>query len=335
MFSKERTRWLALMAAVLVIGAAHFAVSVSTHEEHLFHVLFGGLYLLVVVAASVWFGLIGGVASAVAVSLVSVLHILLSWRGRPMEEADQYAMVVVYLLSGAVTGSLVERERRERSRHLEAERRAQRESVLQALAGLSNALGARDGYTEEHSERVARLAVELGRRRGLTVERLETLRLASLVHDVGKIGVRDDILLKPDRLSDEERALIERHPAVAARILRPIRGTEAIARIVLAHHECPDGTGYPAGLRGDQIPLEAGILRVADVYSALTDSRSYKPAIDRVDVMRWMRSAAGTKLDAESVAILEELVSDLAARGGSRREELLPVWRRRSPEAES
>jgi putative nucleotidyltransferase with HDIG domain len=249
-----------------------------------------------------------------------------------MENANQYATIGVYLTVGAVTGALVERQRRERARHLQAERRAHREAILQALASLSNALGARDGYTEEHSERVARLAVELGRRRGLTADRLELLRLASLVHDVGKIGVRDDILWKPDRLSPGERMMIERHPEVAARILRPIRGAEEIAEIVLCHHECPDGTGYPRGLRRDQIPLEARILRVADVFSALTDSRSYKPALNREDVIRSMRESSGTKLDAESVAILGVLVKEEASRTGSFHGELAPVARRRDPE---
>jgi putative nucleotidyltransferase with HDIG domain len=249
--------------------------------------------------------------------------------GQPMENANQYATIGVYLVVGAVTGTLVERGRRERARHREAQHRAHREALLQALASLSNALGARDGYTEEHSERVSRLAVELGRRRGLPDDRLELLRLAGLVHDVGKIGVRDDILLKPEQLSEEERRLIERHPSVAARILRPIRGAEEIARIVLAHHECPDGSGYPSGLSGDQVPLEARILRVADVYSALTDSRSYKPALGRAEVMEWMRSVSGTKLDAESFAILDKLVGEEKSRSDSLHGELARLGRRR------
>jgi putative nucleotidyltransferase with HDIG domain len=329
---QPRKRAIALAAFLVIVSAAHFVVSVGTHGEHVAHVALGGLFLIGIVAASLWFGFSGGVMASLAVSVTYLAHILTSWRGQPMENANQYATIGVYLMVGSVTGILVERQWRERARHLEAQRRAHREALLQALASLSNALGARDGYTEEHSERVARLAEEMGRRRGLGEERLDVLRLSSLVHDIGKIGVRDDILLKPDRLSSEERTLIERHPAVAARILRPIRGAEEIAEIVLSHHECPDGTGYPKGLTGNQIPLEARILRVADVFSALTDPRSYKPALDRDEVIRWMRGVSGTKLDAESVATLEDLVEEEASKTGSLHGELVPVGRRRKLE---
>lgn len=329
-FSDRRGRAASLVVLLLVVSLAHFLVSIETHREHVIHILFSGLYLIGIVASALWFGVRGGAAASVGVSVAYLLHILISWPGKPMENVNQYATIGVYLMVGFMTGILVERQRRERARRLDEERRAHREALLQAFASLSNALGEHDGYTEEHSERVARLAVELGRRRGLAEERLDLLRLASLVHDVGKIGVRDDILLKPDRLSAEERALIERHPSVAARILRPIRGAAEIAEIVLAHHECPDGTGYPKGLKGDQIPLEARILRVADVFSALTDSRSYKPALERDEVIRWMRSVSGTKLDAESLAALEDLLKEQASRTGSLHGELVPVGRRRS-----
>ncbi len=321
-----------LIAFLLLVSLAHFVVSIGTHRDHIIHIAFSGLYLIGIIASSLWFGFAGGMMAAFAVSLAYLAHILVSWRGQPMENANQYATIGVYLMVGFVTGILVDRQRRERARHVEAERRAHREALLQALASLSNALGARDGYTEEHSERVARLAVELGRRHGLTEESLDLLRLSGLVHDVGKIGVRDDILLKPDRLSVDERGLIERHPEVAARILRPIRGAAEIAEIVLSHHECPDGTGYPRGLAGNQIPLEARILRVADVFSALTDSRSYKPALTRDEVIRWMRSVRGTKLDAESVAALEDLLKEQAPKTGALHGELVPVGRRRSVE---
>lgn len=327
----SRMRALALSAAALIITIVHFLVPVSPHPDHVVHVIFGGLYVLVIVAAAIWFGLAGATVASVAAAIIYLVHIRTSWRGQPMENANQYAMIGVYLLVGALTGTLVHIQRKERERHRQAQQRANRNALLQALASLSNALGARDGYTEEHSERVARLAVELGRRLGLDEERLDTLRLAGLVHDVGKIGVRDDILLKPDRLSAEERRLIERHPEVAARILRPIRGVDRIAEIVLAHHECPDGSGYPRGLRGEEILTEARVLRVADVFSALTDSRSYKPALGRDDVLRWMHEAAGTKLDAEAVAALEGLVAEQVSKAAAIHGELAPVGRFAQP----
>jgi putative nucleotidyltransferase with HDIG domain len=301
-----RARAIFLGVAILLFGAMHFAIGVGAHRLHVIHVVFGGLYLLPIVAGALWFGLPGGITSSSAAAAIYLVHVLVSWPNQPMENVNQFAMIGVYLLVGAVAGNLVRRERR-----------AQREVVLQGIASLSNALGFRDEYTREHSERVSRLAVEIGRRRGLSGERLEALRLAALMHDVGKIGVRDDILLKPDQLTAEERTRIERHAALAAEILLPIHGAGKIADIVLSHHECPDGSGYPRGLKGDQIPLEARILRVADVYSALTDARAYKPAARREDAMERILSMSGSKLDMESV---EALVSMLGGARASRPE---------------
>lgn len=288
-----------LVVSVLVLGIAHFAIGTGTHPAHVVHVVLGGLYLLPIIAGALWFGLGGGVAVSLAVSHVYLAHVLLSWSNRPMENVNQYTTIGVYLLVGAVSGFLVERERR-----------AHREVVIEGIASLSNALGSRDEYTRGHSERVARLAVRIGRRRGLSGRKLEVLRLASLMHDVGKIGIPDDILLKPGELTPEERARIERHPALAAEILRPILGAREIAEIVLSHHECPDGSGYPRGLAGDQIPLEARILRVADVFAALKDSRVYKPAMATAEVMKRLEDLAGPKLDTKSVELLGQLVRE-------------------------
>ena len=251
-----------------------------------------------------------------AVAAVYLDHVLVSWPNQPMENVNQLAMIGVYLLVGAVAGRLVERERR-----------AQREVVLQGIASLSNALGFRDEYTREHCEHVSRLAVEIGKRRGLSGEKLEALRLAALMHDVGKIGVRDDILLKPDHLTPEERARIERHPALAAEILRPIHGAGTIADIVLAHHECPDGSGYPRGLSGNQIPIEARILRVADVFSALTDARAYKPPMRGEDALQHMLSMGADKLDLESVGALRSLLDESMPAGRRAGRGVSGMWR--------
>ncbi len=305
----SRFRAAVLALALGVITAAHLTVSVGTHRQHLVHVLFRGLYLLPIVAGALWFRLRGALLCAAASAAAYAAHAAISWRDQPMENANQAAMIGVFLFVGAAAGLLAEREERERARRLQVERRAQRAAVIQGIAGLSNALGFRDEYTRAHSERVAHLAVETGRRLGLGAERLELLRLAALMHDVGKIGVRDDILFKPDELTPEERAKIERHPALAAEILRPIQGAERIAEIVLCHHECPDGSGYPRGLEGDEIPLEARILRTADVFSALTDARPYKEGMEPDRALDWMQSLARTKLDEESVRALREVVS--------------------------
>lgn len=307
---RHDVRILLLAASAILLSAAHFAVGTGTHPLHVMHVVLEGLYLIPIIAAAVWYGIRGGAAAAIGIAALFYIHIRVSWPDQPMENVNQYAMMAVYLLLGFVCGFLVDVEKRERARRLETERRAEREAILQAITTLANALHVRDEYTEAHSQRVARLAVAIGRRRRLSPDRLELLRLAALVHDIGKIGIRDDILFKSEQLSPAERAAMHRHPVLAAEIVRPIHGGERIAQIVLAHHECPDGSGYPNGLRGDQIPLEALMLSAADVFSALTDERPYKSALSREQALAVMASMAGTKLDDESVRVLGELLAD-------------------------
>ena len=307
---RQKRRVVVLIAlSVAVITLAHFVLGRATHPRHVIHIILGGTYLLPIVAAAFWFRMRGAVVVAGAITLVYYAHIRTSWPDQPMENANQFAMIAVYWFVALVAGLLVNLRDREHAARLEAERQAEREAVIEGLAGLSNALRARDEYTREHSEHVSRLAEEIGKRLGLSPERLELLRLAGLVHDIGKIGVRDDILLKPHELTAEERAVIERHPIVAAEILRPIRGAKEIAEIVLAHHECPDGSGYPYGRKGEEIPLEAHILRVADVFASLAERRPYKPAMEHAEVMAVMNAMMGRKLHAESVYILQSLAA--------------------------
>jgi putative nucleotidyltransferase with HDIG domain len=307
--SKRRRPLLLVVVSLVLTTFAHFTVARATHGQHVVHIILGSLYLIPIIASALWFNLRGCIAVTAVISAVYYAHIRLSWPNQPMENANQFAMIAVYWVLAFVSGMLVNLRERERARHLAAERSAEREAVIEGLAGLSNALRARDEYTREHSEHVSRLAAEIGRRRGLSAERLELVRLAGLAHDIGKIGVRDDVLLKPHELTPEERIAIERHPVVAAEILRPIHGAREIAEIVLAHHECPDGSGYPYGRKADKIPLEAHIIRVADVFCSLAERRHYKAALEAGETLRMMRAMAGTKLDAESVRILEAVIT--------------------------
>lgn len=305
-----RLRLAILSLIVLLLTAVHFTVGTQTHPLHVIHVIFGGLYLVPIIAAAIWFGLAGGMSTSVIIGGIYYVHMRVSWPDQPMENVNQLVMIGVYLLVGSVSGILVNLQERERRRRLETEHRAQREVIIQGFASLCNALQCRDEYTRRHSEQVSRLAVEIGRRQGLPPDRLDLLRLAGLIHDIGKIGVRDDILYKPEQLTAEERTRMRQHPTFAAAILRPIRGTEAIADIVIAHHECPDGSGYPNGLTLAQIPPESLILSVADVYSALMDTRPYKSAMSEDNVVEIINTMAGTKLDSWAVHSLFELLAE-------------------------
>lgn len=220
----SRLAALPILAAVILLAVLHFAVSVRTHPSHVIHVILGGLYLLPIIAGALWFGLAGGLLTALGVGASHLAHILVSWRNQPMENVNQFTMIGVYLLFGIVS------------------------------------------------------------------------------------GVRDDILFKPETLTPAERTRIERHPGIAAQILHRIHGARDIAEIVFCHHECPDGSGYPRGLRAEQIPLEARILRVADVYSALTDARSYKVASSPAKAIARMTELGEGKLDLESFRALRSLL---------------------------
>jgi putative nucleotidyltransferase with HDIG domain len=304
--SARRLKTLAILVVVSGLTGAHFLVAHGTHGLHEIHIVLGGMYLIPIVAAALWFGLRGGLATTAVISVAYYAHIRLSWPNQPMENANQFAMIVVYWIVGTVAGVLVNLETQEREGRIKAER----EAIIQGIAGLSNALRFRDEYTRKHSEHVSRLAVRIGERLGLSEERLNLVRLAGLVHDVGKIGIRDDVLLKPHELSAEELAAIKQHPIIAAEILEPIHGTREIADIVLAHHECPDGSGYPRGCKGEEISVEARIVRVADVFSSLIEERPYKAAMEVKRAMEIVKELAGTKLDVDGVRVLQQLVDE-------------------------
>lgn len=149
----------------------------------------------------------------------------------------------------------------------------------QTIEALAEAIEARDAHTYGHSRQVTRYAVRLAQELGLPAERVELIDYASLLHDVGKIGIRDYILLKPDRLEDDEFAVMKGHPRIGVKIIERVRGLRPTLPIIEAHHERWDGRGYPHGLRGEEIPVEARILSIADAFEAMTADRAYRPAM--------------------------------------------------------
>jgi len=173
-----------------------------------------------------------------------------------------------------------------------------------AIRALAAALDARDPYTAGHSERVSVLSVAIGRTLGLPAADVEVLRLGAMLHDIGKIGVPDDVLRKPGSLTDAEFATIKTHPVLGARILRPVLFLAPHLLIVELHHERPDGRGYPKGLRGDEIPLAARIVHVADAYDAMTSTRAYRGARASSEALKELWRCAGTEFHSDIVGAL-------------------------------
>ncbi|MFC1904156.1 HD domain-containing phosphohydrolase [Chloroflexota bacterium] len=191
---------------------------------------------------------------------------------------------VVLSVARAQEKRRLELENREYQQHLEQKVEEQakriRTSFLNALTALTYALEANDRYTSGHSQRVSKISVATAKGLGVSQDGIEKIRLAGLIHDIGKIGIKESILNKPGRVTDEEYQHIKSHPEVGARILIPIVKDDEILEIVAHHHERYDGAGYPDGLSGEQIPLGARILIVADSYDAMTSERPYRSAID-------------------------------------------------------
>ncbi len=179
-----------------------------------------------------------------------------------------------------------------------------RSAYVGAIRGLAAALDARDPYTAGHSERVSALAVSIGRHMTLPDRDVDVLRLGALLHDIGKIGVSDDVLRKPGPLTAEEFEAIKLHARQGSRILRSVPFLLPHAAIVELHHERPDGLGYPHGLAGDEVPLLARIVRVADAFDAMTTARAYRPARPAPDALAELWRHAGSQFDAEVVEAL-------------------------------
>jgi HD-GYP domain-containing protein (c-di-GMP phosphodiesterase class II) len=150
------------------------------------------------------------------------------------------------------------------------------EALIQVM---ESTIGARDPYTVDHQQRTTHIAMAIAHRMGLAEERLEELHVAGCLHDLGKIAVPAEILSKPGKLTDHEFAIIKTHPQVACNILKPLEIRGQITEIILQHHERVNGTGYPYGLDGREILLEAKILGVADVLEAMCSHRPYRPAL--------------------------------------------------------
>ncbi len=179
------------------------------------------------------------------------------------------------------------------------------ENLFATLYAFVNAVEARDLYTRQHSSRVTGISIIIGRQVGCSEEQLDILNFAGHLHDIGKIGIRDEILLKPGRLTDEEFEKIKEHPSIGANILKQMGLWEQERRIIRCHHERWDGTGYPDGLKADEIPFLARILSVADVYDAMASDRAYRKRMEEELILKIIHEGAGSQFDPRVVTAFE------------------------------
>lgn len=176
-------------------------------------------------------------------------------------------------------------------------------AYVEFVQSLASALDARDPYTAGHSQRVSDGACAIASALRFSAPRLEEIRIAALLHDIGKIGIADSVLQKPGKLTNEEFRLIQQHPGIGRRILEGVHGFHAYLPVVELHHENWDGTGYPHGLRGEDVPLCARIVHVVDAYDAMTSDRPYRRGMSHEQAVAILEKFAGTQFDAEIVRI--------------------------------
>ena len=185
---------------------------------------------------------------------------------------------------------------KKRTEELENTNKALSRAIYNTVVILTQTIEAKDPYTRGHSLRVSEYSVAMGKRMGLSRRSIQILRLGSLLHDIGKIGISSALLNKPGRLTSEEYEVIKEHPEIGGRILHNVDFFKPILPLVRYHHRWHDGNGYPAAVGDEELPVESEILSVADVYDALTSDRPYRGAMTRDTAISLLREIKGTQL---------------------------------------
>jgi HD-GYP domain-containing protein (c-di-GMP phosphodiesterase class II) len=297
---RRRPAAVALSLAGMTLAITAVLVAVGGPPTPLTH-----LYYSVVIAAAVLCGparaaAVGAACGVIADPITRALlaHPLALENGWFLRSAS---MMLVGWVCGSLTSSLLRRVSDLETLNMET------------ISAFVRAIDARDPYTARHSEKVAAYAVQLARALGLGPERCERIRLAGLLHDVGKVGLERSILHKPGALSDQEWRQVRDHPRLSAHIIGGVSQFAPYLAGARHHHERFDGRGYPDNLAGTDIPLDARILAVADAFDAMTSDRSYRPALSHEEAKRRLLADAGTQFDPECVAAFVSLELDLDA----------------------
>jgi PAS domain S-box-containing protein/putative nucleotidyltransferase with HDIG domain len=226
-----------------------------------------------------------------------------AFESAPLEVFERLGEQIVHGIQAIEHKQLLEAERK----HLERTQKNLTDALQASVAAMVTAMEMRDPYTAGHETRVADIAYAIGAEMGWPVSQLEGLRMAAMVHDIGKISIPAEILSKPGRLTAEEYTLVKKHPETGYAILRDIPFSWPIADIVRQHHEKINGSGYPLGLKGNEILPESKVLAVADIVEAMASNRPYRIGIDLDVVLDQIQEEAGTLLDTEAVRICVDL----------------------------
>lgn len=312
-----------LVGAGMVLGATAVAVPLSSLvPESAPWVLL--VYLVPILWAALGFGMRGGVLAAAGSGLAYLLGI--AWveafagSGGELDPWVQSAHLLILALAGAFIGESREQEARLREELMDANRLLRRD-LLHVAQALTQAVEAKDSYTEGHLHRVSEYAVAVGTRLGLRGQDLEMLHYASMLHDIGKIGIPEDVLRKEGPLDPIEAEIMRRHPAIGARILEKLDLLKGAAPIVLHHQERYDGVqygpypGYPRGLKGQEIPLGARIVAVVDAFDAMTTDRPYRSALPNDQATSVLRRERGRQFDPQVVDVFLQILAERPWRG--------------------
>jgi putative nucleotidyltransferase with HDIG domain len=294
-FSGPVARGVAVSILMAAITIALFSLPEHSAEWVRSQELVRKLYLLPILLCAAWFGGRGALIGTAAATLACLGLVGNPWPAELPAEIERLGEVGVFWLVGALSASFFEQQKRFLS-----DIETANDNTLLALA---SSLDVREHNTGVHSQRVANYMLRLARELGIVDrDELDAAWRGALLHDVGKIGIPDEVLLKPGPLTDEEWRVMRTHPDVGVRMLHKIDFLRRPAEIVQAHHEWFDGSGYPRGISGPEIPLAARMFAVIDVYDALTTDRAYHTARSHAEAVTELQQKAGSHFDPGVVA---------------------------------